>query len=79
MSATRYCAYCKCHKPDEGFTFVLHAASKSKRAQCSSCRARRKLPREKLEAMAREEAEARRQQASVIATQALERKRKNGP
>lgn len=74
----RFCAYCRCHKPDQGFKFVLHAASNSKRAQCPSCQARRKLPRQTLMDMAKQEADLRKKQASSEIRAALERKRKSG-
>ena len=76
MNRTRYCAYCQCHKPDEGFKFILHPASNSKRAQCGLCQARRKLPRSELNRLAAEEVKAKRLQASENMKSILERKRK---
>ena len=75
----RWCAYCRCHKADVGFKFVLHLASNSRRAQCPSCQANRKLPRETLNQMAREERAERNRRASELAREALERKRKEPP
>lgn len=77
MSKQRFCMYCQHFKKDEGFKFIVHPKTGSKRGQCPSCQERRKLPRETLNDLAKQEAEARRVRAAEIAAEAAERKRKN--
>lgn len=75
--ADRFCMYCQQFRKDEGFIFVVHRKTLTKRGQCPSCQARRKLPRAELEKLAKQEADARRARAAEIAAEAAERKRKN--
>lgn len=72
---TRFCPYCRQFKPDEGFKFVIHAATLSKRGQCEPCQTTRKLPREKLVAMARDEVEAKRKAVSEATKLGIQRRK----
>lgn len=75
MKGVRFCPYCRNYKPDKGFKFVLHPSSGSKRGQCPGCQATRKLPRERLEEMARQDGEDRRTKLSEAVKASYERKR----
>lgn len=76
-AATRFCPYCRQHKPDEGFKFVLHVGSGSKRGQCEPCQEIRKLPRAKLNELAKQEGDARRRTLSQKVKATIQRKRLN--
>lgn len=78
MSAQRYCGYCRSFKPDEGFKFVLHVNTGSKRGQCPPCQELRKKPRSDLEAMARREQELRSKTLSEAAKRSAAERKKNG-
>lgn len=73
----RFCMYCQQFKPDKGFKFVVHPKTLTKRGQCPSCQERRKMPREVLNEMAKQEAEERRKRISEAVLEAAERKRKS--
>lgn len=69
--------YCQCFRKDEGFIFIVHQKTGSKRGQCPPCQEKRKLPRSELDRQAKQDVEARRARAVQVAKEAEERKRKN--
>lgn len=72
MKGEKFCHYCRTFKAGDGFKFIF-SVSLTKRLQCPSCQATRKLSREKLREMAEQESLARRQQMSVLARNNRER------
>lgn len=79
MKGMHFCHYCRCHKPEAGFKFVIHKGTLSKRRQCADCQAVRKLPRAELERRAAVEVAARSKQISETTKAALDKKRKEAP
>jgi len=72
-----FCPYCRNFKEDEGWKFVVHGKTLSKRRQCTPCQEKRKLPREDLLRLAREEGDARRKSISDATKRGIEERRKN--
>lgn len=77
MKKQRFCPYGQHFVDDEGFRFVLHAKSQTKRGMCPSCQAKRKLPRAVIDRMTEEEREGRRASSSAASKLAKD-KRKEG-
>lgn len=57
--AEKYCAYCRLHRPDQGFKLVFHSSSNTRRAMCPPCQDIRKRPRSELRELAEQERQAR--------------------
>lgn len=71
-----YCNYCRQFKEPTGFKLFRHIPSGSPRRMCLPCQEIRKLPRAELEKRAKDDARARADQASRIAREAADQKRK---
>ena len=72
-----FCPYCRNFKEDEGWKFVVHGKTLSKRRQCTPCQEKRKLSRETLEQEAASERAARRKSISDATKRGIEERRKN--
>lgn len=72
----RWCNYCRLFKPDEGFRLFKHVPSGAPRSQCAGCQATRKLSREKLNDLAVQDREARREELSLKTKASIEERKR---
>jgi hypothetical protein len=79
VSKERYCPYHQGFVADEGFRIVTDPKSRTKRGMCPSCQAKRRLPRETLQALAERDRAERSAKSQRIAAEARERKLNANP
>jgi len=77
LSRVRFCLYCRCDKPVEGFVELMDPVHRTKRGQCADCKKTRQLPRKRLQELAALDKESRRLANSAAARENAERKRKH--